>query len=292
MTSKLTLILLCNVLIYNICQAADLTVEACDAAVSKHQYQAAIALADAHPKQAEFWLCKGRAQSGLQQNAAAEDSFRQAIALKPQGLSLISAHMLLGNAQQQNKDTAGALSSYQQALALSEQQNMRRYIRIAHNLIGETRYEQGDYTASLQAFETGEKLAANDDERADSYVHEAMAYQQLQQLDKAIEYQLKAVMMLRKSGTPDQYAEASLLLGKLFEAKKDYAGADKTYQRLMQYAQENGGSFYEAKTALYWADAKRAQGDAAMAEKLIKQAEGIAAKTPDPELDALLAKAK
>lgn len=292
MTSKLTLILLCNVLIYNICQAADLTVEACDAAVLKHQYQAAIVLADAHPKQAEFWLCKGRAQSGLQQNAAAEDSFRQAITLKPQGLSLISAHMLLGNAQQQNKDTAGALASYQQALALSEQQNMRRYIRIAHNLIGETRYEQGDYAASLQAFETGEKLAANDDERADSYVHEAMAYQQLQQLDKAIEYQLKAVMMLRKSGTPDQYAEASLLLGKLFEAKKDYAGADKTYQRLMQYAQENGGSFYEAKTALYWADAKRAQGDAAMAEKLIKQAEGIAAKTPDPELDALLAKAK
>lgn len=292
MTSKLTLILLFNVLIYNISQAADLTVEACDAAVSKHQYQAAIALADAHPKQAEFWLCKGRAQSGLQQNAAAEDSFRQAIALKPQGLSLISAHMLLGNAQQQNKDTAGALASYQQALALSEQQNMRRYIRIAHNLIGETRYEQGDYAASLQAFETGEKLAANDDERADSYVREAMAYQQLQQLDKAIEYQLKAVMMLRKSGTPDQYAEASLLLGKLFEAKKDYAGADKTYQRLMQYAQENGGSFYEAKTALYWADAKRAQGDAAMAEKLIKQAEGIAAKTPDPELDALLAKAK
>jgi len=132
----------------------------------------------------------------------------------------------------------------------------------------------------------------NDDERADSHIHEAMAYQQLQQSDKAIEHQLKGVMMLRKSGTPDQYAEASLMLGKLFSAKKDYASADKTYQRLMEYAHENGGEFYEAKTAIYWADSKRAQGDAAGAASLVKQAETIAAKLKDAELDELLAKTK
>ncbi|MBF4988483.1 tetratricopeptide repeat protein [Methylophilus sp. 14] len=272
--------------------AKDAALEACDSAVQNQQYAQAIQVAEQHVSQAEFWLCKGRAQSALAQNAAAQQSFKQAISLKPTGLDLISAYMLLGNAQLEAKTHEAALESYLQALKLSEQQNMRRYARVAHNLIGEAYFEVGQYAESIKSFETGEKLAMNDDERADSYIHEAMVYQQLQQADKAIEYQLKGVMMLRKSGTPDQYAEASLTLGKLFAAKKDYASADKTYQRLMEYAHDNGGEFYEAKTAIYWAESKRAQGDAAGAASLVKQAETMAAKLKDAELDALLLQAE
>lgn len=292
MNLKITLIVLFNLLILNDVIAKESTAEACDAAIQNRQYAQAITLAEQHSGQAEFWLCKGRAQSALKQNTAAQESFKQAIARKPVGLDLISAYLLLGNAQLEAKKHALAIESYQQALKLSEQQEMRRYSRIAHNLMGEAYFEIGEYAESLKAFETGEKLAMNDDERADSYIHEALAYQQMQQSDKAIEYQLKGVLMLRKSGTPDQYAEASLALGKLFVAKKDLVGASKTYQRLMEYAHENGGVFYEAKTAIYWAEVKRAQGDAAGAEQLIKQAETIAAQYKDPELDELLAKSK
>lgn len=292
MNSKLTLTLILNLLIINESMAKDAALEACDSAVQNQQYAQAIQVAEQHASQAEFWLCKGRAQSALAQNAAAQQSFKQAISLKPTGLDLISAYMLLGNAQLEAKTHEAALESYLQALKLSEQQNMRRYARVAHNLIGEAYFEVGQYAESIKSFETGEKLAMNDDERADSYIHEAMVYQQLQQADKAIEYQLKGVMMLRKSGTPDQYAEASLTLGKLFAAKKDYASADKTYQRLMEYAHDNGGEFYEAKTAIYWAESKRAQGDAAGAASLVKQAETMAAKLKDAELDALLLQAK
>jgi tetratricopeptide (TPR) repeat protein len=289
---KTTLILIFNCLIINDSLAKDAALESCDAALRNRQYAQAIQMAEKHANQAEFWLCKGRAQSGLAQNAAAQQSFKQAISLKPEGLDLISAHMLLGNAQLEAKVHEAAIDSYQQALRLSEQQNMRRYTRIAHNLIGEAYFDLGQYAQALNAFENGEKLAMNDDERADSHIHEAMAYQQLQQADKAIEYQLKGVMMLRKSGTPDQYAEASLTLGKLFAAKKDYASADKTYQRLMEYAHDNGGDFYEAKTAIYWAESKRAQGDTAGAQQLIQQAEAMAARLKDAELDALLVQAK
>ncbi|SDK30417.1 Tetratricopeptide repeat-containing protein [Methylophilus rhizosphaerae] len=292
MYSKLTLIVLFNLLVSNISFAKDAALESCEAAVHGHQYAQAVNIAEQYAGQPEFWLCKGRAQAGLAQNAAAQESFRQAIALKPQGVDLISAHMLLGNAQEAAKNTAGALENYQQALRFSEQQDLRRYMRVAHNLIGEALYGNGQHAESLQAFQAGEKLAANDDERADSYIHEAMAYQQLQQLDSAIEYQLKGVMMLQKSGTPEQYAEASLTLGKLFTSKKDYVGAGKTYQRLMAYARENGGAFYEAKTALYWAETKREQGDMAGAEQLVKEAGAIALKLQDAELDEMLAKAK
>lgn len=292
MNSKITLALIFNLLIINHSLAKDAALGTCDAAIQNRQYTQAISIAEKHANQAEFWLCKGRAQFALNQNVAAQESFKQAIARKPEGLDLISAYMLLGNAQLEAKAHAIAIESYQQALKLSEQQEMRRYSRIAHNLIGEAYFEIGQYAESLRAFETGEKLAMNDDERADSYIHEALAYQKMQQTDKAIEYQLKGVLMLRKSGTPDQYAEASLALGKLFAAKKDFVGASKTYQRLMEYARENGGVFYEAKTAIYWAEVKRAEGDTAGADQLMKQAETIAMQYKDPELHELLAKSK
>ena len=290
MTSRLTLILLFNILILKESVAKESALESCNDAVYHRQYSQAVKLAEQHASQAEFWLCKGRAQSALNENASAEASFKQAIALKPDGLDLISAYMLLGSVQQESKNASEALASYRQALKLSEQQNMRRYTRIAHNLIGEAMYENGQHAESLQAFEAGEKLAMNDDERADSYIHEAMAYHQLQQTDKAIEYQLKGVLMLRKSGTPDQYAEASLALGKLFVAKKDYMGAEKTYQRLIDYARENGGSFYEAKTMIYLAEVKKLNGDPTAATQLVKQAQSMAGEIKDPELDELLAK--
>lgn len=292
MNSKITLAFVFSVLIVNSSFAKDAALEACDTAIKNHQYAQAITLAEQHASQPEFWLCKGRAQSALKQDTAAQESFKQAIAHKPTGLDLISAYMLLGNAQLETKAHAVAIESYQQALKLSEQQEMRRYTRIAHNLIGEAYFDIGQYAEALKAFETAEKLAMNDDERADSYIHEALVYQQLQQIDQAIQYQLKGVMMLRKSGTPDQYAEASLTLGQLFTSKKDFAGAGKTYQRLMEYAQENGGVFYEAKTAIYWAEVKRAQGDSAGADQLIKQAETIAMQYNDAELKELLAKLK
>lgn len=292
MNSKITLIILFNLLIINDSFALDAALESCDSALQNRQFSQAVNIAEKYPAQAGFWLCKGRAQSALNQAADAEQSFKKAIGLKPQGLDLISAYMLLGNVQQQSKNTAAALESYQQALKLSEQQNMRRYVRIAHNLIGEALFENAQYTESLQAFQAGEKLALNDDERADSYVHEALTFQQLQQLDQAIEYQLKGVMMLRKSAEPQYYADASLVLARLFIAKKDFVSADKTYQRLMEYTQENGGSFYEAKTAIEWAEAKRLQNDTAGAERLLAQAENISHKIQDPELTAILAKVR
>lgn len=292
MNSKITLALIINILIINESFAKDAALDACDAAIKSRQYTQAITIAEQHADQAGFWLCKGRAQSALNQNAAAQESFKQAIAHRAEGLDLVSAYMLLGNAQLEEKAHDVAIASYQQALKLSEEHKMRRYTRIAHNLIGEAYFDIGQYAEALKAFETAEKLAMNDDERADSYIHEALAYQQLQQIDQAITYQLKGTMMLRKSGTPDQYAEASLTLGKLFASKQDFVGASKTYQRLMEYAQENGGIFYEAKTAIYWAETKRAQGDLEGAEQLIKQARRIAAQYKDAELEELLAKFK
>lgn len=292
MRRLITLTLLFNILNINNIMAADSTVDACQAALAKGQYAQAVSAAEQATGLPDAWLCKGRAQAASQQLEAAEQSFQHAIKLNPAGVTLISAYMLLGNTQLAQKHTDAALQSYQQAETLSQRAQLKRYEMIAHNLKGEALYANGDFPQALQAFQQGEKLAMNDNERADSYEHEAMAYERLQQLDKAVEYQLKAVMMQKKAGTPDQYAEASLSLGKLFVLQKDYVSAEKTYQRLMDYARDNGGAYYEAKSAIYLAEVKKQNGDAASAAQLLKQAEAIAAEIKDAELNALLAQAK
>lgn len=289
MKSCMTFIILFNLLNIHHLYAAETGVQTCQTALSKRQYVQAIQAAEQASSLPNAWLCKGRAEAAMQKLDAAQLSFEQAIQRKPQGLDLISAYMLLGNVQQARQQTEAALASYQQALELAKAEKMPRYVMVADNLIGEAKYAAGQYAAALEAFQAGEKLAMNDNERADSFEHEAMAYHRLQQLDKAVEYQLKAVLMQQKSGTPDQYAEASLTLGQLFVEQKDFKGADQTYQRLMQFARDNGGSFYEAKTALFWAKAKRAQGDRAAADQLIKQAQALAATLKDAELDEMLA---
>lgn len=288
MNPSRTLMLILSLFNINLVYAADTGVQACQAALSKRQYPQAIQAAEQASSLPNAWLCKGRAQAALQKLDVAQHSFEQAIQLKPQGLDLISAYMLLGNVQQARQQTEAAVSSYQQALALAQAEKMPRYVMVADNLIGEAMFAAGQYASALEAFQAGEKLAMNDNERADSFEHEAMTYHRMQQLDKAVEYQLKAVLMQRKSGSPDQYAEASLTLGLWFVEQKDFKGADQTYQRLMQFARDNGGSFYEAKTAILWAQAKRAQGDAAAADALIKQAQTLAVQLKDQELDALL----
>lgn len=292
MRSSLTLIIAFNLLNINHLYAEDVQLEACQAALAKKQWTQAVQAAEKSPNNANAWLCKGRAQTAMQQREAAQQSFEHAITLKPDGLDLISAYLLLGNTQHALKQNEAALATYEQALHLSKQEKIKRYAMVTHNLKGETLLELGQYQPALEAFQAGEKLAMNDNERADSYEHEAQAYQKLQQLDKAVEYQLKAVLMQKKSGEPDQYAEASLTLGELFVAQKDYISADRTYQRLMDYAHDNGGAFYEAKAAIYLAGVRKLNGDPASAAQLIQQAESLAAKLHDAELDALLAKAK
>lgn len=274
-TSKFTLIILFNLLIVNNLYAKDVALEQCESHLQKGDYTQALASVKGAHKVDDL-MCQGRAQLALQQPNQAQKSFEQALALKPKDLSLASVHMLLGNALIAQNQLAQAVAQYEQAAKVSEQAHVKRYVMIAHQLKGEAYASQGQHQQALEAYQTSEKLAMNDNERADCYAHLASAYADLKQLDKAIEFQIKSTLMQKKAGTLDQYAEASLLLGQLFHANKDFAGADKTFQRLWQFAKDNGGEYYVAKTNVYWAETKLALGDKAAAEKLLAEAKQLA----------------
>ncbi len=275
LTLNLTLALLTNILIVNSLFAKDKGLEQCESLMEKGNYTQALVSVKG-TRNVDGLLCQGRAQIALQHTVQAQTSFEQALALKPQDLSLASVHMLLGNALIAQNQLAQAVAQYEQAAKVSEQAKVKRYVMIAHQLKGEAYASQGQHQQALEAYQASEKLAMNDNERADCFAHLASAYEGLKQLDKAIEFQLKSVLMQKKAGTLDQYAEASLVLGQLFHADKDFAGADKTFQRLWQFAKDNGGEYYVAKTNVYWAKTKAALGDNSASEKLLAEAKQLA----------------
>jgi tetratricopeptide (TPR) repeat protein len=271
-------------------------ISACNQALDNANPSQAIQIADVLLKQnntqADALLCKGRALNALGRNDEAEKSLVSAVMNAQPGFNSTVANLILGNFYKQHQRTDSALVSYQKSLASSKLENNQKFMRISHNLIAEAYTQKQDYNAALTSYQAGSELANNDNERADSYERLASIYQALNQLDNAVEFQLKAVLMQKKSGTLDQYAEASLTLGQLFTQNKDYSSAEKTLQRLLKFSQENGGDYYEAKADLYLAQTKQAQGDQASATLLLQDAKKIAEKIQANDLVALIKKAE
>ncbi|MGV3582901.1 MAG: tetratricopeptide repeat protein [Methylophilus sp.] len=275
---------------------ANSQITVCNQALDNANPRQAVQIADALLKQnntqADALLCKGRALNALGQNDEAEKSLVSAVMNAQPGFNSTIANLILGNFYKQHQRTDLALVSYQKSLASSKLENNQKFMRISHNLIAEAYTQKQDYNAALSSYQAGSELANNDNERADSYERLSSIYQSLNQLDNAVEFQLKAVLMQKKSGTLDQYAEASLTLGQLFTQNKDYSSAEKTLQRLLKFSQENGGDYYEAKTDLYLAQTKQAQGDKTSATSLLQDAKKIAEKIQANDLVASIKKAE
>ncbi len=221
-------------------------------------------------------LCKGRA-------LGAQGSYQEALSALELGATQskepfeqIIAYLLIGNLHKQNKQHSMAMVSYNKSLALCLQEKNQKFSHINYNLIGETQALSGDLNAALASYKAGEKIAMNDGERADSYERLANTYSTLAQHDLAIEHQVKATMLQKRAGTLDQNANASMEMGRIYTAAKEYKNAERTYMKLIQFAKDNGGAYYEAKASIGLAQTKIAAGDTAAAQNLLADSEKIA----------------
>jgi len=265
---------------------------ACNAALNNQQYDAAITKANAAIKQKELaaqgMMCKGRALLALGKQGEAKSEFVSAEKNASNDFDKTVANLLLGNLEKEQHHYQEAIKWYEAALSFAKKDDNRNYARVSYNLLGESYGLLADYATSLKYLEEGEKLAMNDNERADSYERIAANYQAQQQFESAVQYQIKGVAMQKKAGTLDQYAEANLMLGQLYTQGKDYAHAEQTYAKLIKFSQDNGGAYYEVKTNIYLAQAKLAQGDTATANELLAKAKAIAEKIQATDLVALI----
>jgi tetratricopeptide (TPR) repeat protein len=253
---------------------------ACNAALNKGDFNAAEKLADEvlkhDVKNREASICKGRLLGAKGSYDEALNMLKQAEALSKEPSDHIIGLILIGNiykAQQKNSD---ALASYENSLNIAKSEKNEKYIRADYDFIGDVHRQNNDLNAALASYQSGAKLAMNDNERAESFELLASTFKALGQYDAAIEYQVKAIQMQKISGTLDQFADSTLALGQIYIASKDYSNADKYLSKFAQFAKENGGVYYEAKAKLYLAQCKAESGDAAAAKALLADASRLA----------------
>jgi tetratricopeptide (TPR) repeat protein len=251
----------------------------CNQAISAGDAAKALALAEqVLAKQADnrdALMCKGRAFGGTGRTKQALEALQAAEKLSRQPLDRIIALTLIGNVQKAAGQHDAALQTYQQSLALSRAEKNVRFERINLNLMGETQVAARQLDSALDSFQQGNKLAANDNERADNYARIADVYNKQAKHDLAIEYQVKSVLMQERSGDPDSFAGATLELGRMYSDAKDYANAEKYINKIIRLGKEQGGPYWEAMGYFYLAKSKSSRGQQTEAKTLLAEAQKI-----------------
>jgi tetratricopeptide (TPR) repeat protein len=263
---------------------------ACNMAMTKGDAVTAVMKADdalkIKPSHHQAWLCKGRALGAMGKYTEALYALEQGEKHARDQFEGIVSFILIGNLHRQNNKNTEAIASYERSIEICKVSKNDKYTRITHNLIGEAQTENKDFASALINYQAGSKLALNDNERADSFERLAATHLAMGQMDAAIEHQLKGVLMQQKAGTPDQYANASIMLASLHTQAKDYLSAENTYNKLIQFAKDNGGAYYEGKGKLLLGDLKLAIKDSSAAKVLMTEAQTIANSIKDAELIA------
>ncbi len=269
---------------------ADITDDtyACNKLLGKGHFSQALTLSDQILKQdsknREGLLCKGSALANLGKVEEGIALVKSAEKLSTQPFEHLVALTLLGNLQKSTRNYEQAIATYQQSLSIAIASNNVKFQRISHNLLGETLIETKQIQAGLDHYLAGNKFVANDNERADNYQRLAITYSLLKQHDLAIENQVRALLAQKRSGTLDDQANASLELARIYTAAGEYANANRILLKLIQFSQENGGAYYEAKALLYQGLAKAASGDSAAAKAFYAGASKIAKQVGDSDL--------
>lgn len=231
-----------------------------------------------HANDREALLCQGRALGETGQYPEALATMQAAEKLSSTPIEHIVALSLTGNMQKSARRYDEALASYRQSLALAQAQHDQRFERINLNLIGETLVETNQLQAALESYLAGEKLAANDTERADNYSRIAQTYSSLGRHELAVEYQIKTILSEERNGDFNRYAYANLELGRMHTIAADYAEAEKVLSRIIAESKAQHADYWEAKGYYYLALEKAASGQGADAKTLLAQAGQISKK--------------
>ena len=248
-------------------------------------------LSKRNPKNREVVLCKARAQMALKQFADALPTLEiiDQLSASP-GEHMISLAML-GNAFKGNQQFNAANDSYQKSIDIAKAQKNKSFERITYGLLGEVQTLNKHYDEAITSFQAGLKLALNDNERADAFEHIASIYNQQQKHNEAIEYQVKATLAYTHYGDLDAQANAGLELGRIYMDAGELEQAEKSINKILKLAVDNGGAYWEVKSELYLARVKLANHQNTEAQKLLEAAQKLNKEVGDVYLEEGIATA-
>lgn len=285
---KTTLSLLSTLLFFNNVYANSLDASACNQALAKGDLKAALVQANkalmSNKNDKDALICQGRTYSAGGDLNAALTAFKLADTQSTDEFDKTITALLTGHAYKSAKKYDEAINSYQQTIMHAQAAKNEAFQRIAQDAIGDVYFETKQFPLALTAYLSGNKLAANDNERGESNEKIALTYHNMNQHDLALEYQVKAYIMNQGVGTLDQYAHSSIELGRYYALVKNYVSAENTLNKIIKFSKEQGGAYYEAQGSYVLAQVKAATGDMTTAKALIEYAKLIAKNTNDKAL--------
>lgn len=262
----------------------------CKQAISQKDSSKALAYAEQVLKQEkqsrDALMCKGRAHGMIGQNKEALAALEQAEALSKTEIDHAIALDLIGNIYKADKQYDKAISYYLKSLPWADESHIKRYKTVAYNLIGDVYTVQIKLEEALQSYQKGLEFVSNSDERAESYSHMAAIYSAMGKQDKAVEFQIKTLLMLQTYGDLDHKVDAELELGKYYTLLPDYAKAEKAINNVIATSKEYGSSYWQAKGDLYLAREKVATKSIEEAKTLLTEALKLTQDMESPMLAA------
>ncbi|MGV3582870.1 MAG: tetratricopeptide repeat protein [Methylophilus sp.] len=229
-------------------------------------------------------ICQGRVLSVQGKLDDALSSFKLADQESKDAFDKTIIALVTGHAYKDAAQYEQAVASYERSLEQAKIARSKAFERVAQQSIGNVYLKAMQYESALTSFLAANTLSANDNERGESYESVAQTYHLLGQHDSALEYQIKAFLMHEKAGTLDQYAHSSIELGRYYAAVKNFVSAERTLNKIIKFAKDQGGAYYEAYGYCILAQVKSATGDLVTAKKLIEQAKQIAKTSNDQAL--------
>lgn len=261
----------------------------CNQMLAKGDVAAALAQANSqlktHENDKDVLICQGRALTANGNLDAALAAFKLADAQSAAAFDKTIIALLSGHAYKSAKQYEQAVANYQQTIAQAKIAKSQSFELMANNAIGDVYFDTKQYPLALAAYLAGNKLTANDNERGESHEKVALTYYAMKQTSLALEYQIKAFMMLAAVGTLDQYAHSGIELGRYYTIEKNYVSATNVLNKMIKFAKEQGGAYYEAQGSYMLAKVKAATGDTEAAKGLVEYAKLIAKNTHDQALD-------
>ncbi len=260
----------------------------CNKALQQNQPQSAIKqaeqLIEKDANNGNAYICKGRAHFALDQADEALKAFSEAEKTSPDNYNKSFATLLIGHVYKNTGRIPQAIDAYQNSLDYAIKAQHQGLAFSNHMNIGHAKAEMKALDDALNAYLAGYEVAGNDGERADAETKIASIYYAMQDYDKAIEYQLKGLFKLQRVGTLDQYAVSLVDYVTYQTTAKRLADAERYANKLIKFAQDNGGIYYEAKGQLLLAQIKSTQNELGAAQALLTKAKVNANKVQDAAL--------
>lgn len=240
---------------------------------------AVAAQTSASQKSFDGLMCAGRAQQALGDYAGAAANFVKAEQLADGKYGSVLAITFQARAALAAGHSDEALAQYNRSLKLAHE--IKLWQGEWSNLveIGQIYQDKSDLKTALEKYQESYPYASNDNERSESNQRIAAAYHAQKDYDRAIEYQLKSVLLEASSGDANQYLNARLQLAIYAMDGKDYKISNKELYDIIKVSREVGSLYWEGRATLYLSRLERLQGNVGQSGILLETAGKLATKS-------------